>query len=164
MINNNKYLNYKYIYPPNAKTQEQLDIMVNLEKEGKDPLDINNIDQIILFKTNYWYVSENRFPYKEVKKQFLIVALNEIYNIKDMSPEMWLDLKNIWDRLVLEYNLDGGALCFRFGNPAISSASLKRLHAHLIAPKEFDGERHKVTFPIGGHTELKEGLYMEDIS
>lgn len=157
----NKYSNFKYIYPPNARNQEQLDIMLNFEKKGKDPLDINNIDQVVLFKTDYWYVSENRFPYPDVKKQFLIVSLNGIYNINDISVEMWIDLKDIWKRLISEYKLDGGAFCFRFGNPALSSASLKRVHAHIIVPKEYDGERHKVPFPIGGHVELKEGLSME---
>ena len=61
---------YKYIYPPNAKRQEQLDIMVDLESRGLDPLDPDYIDQDILFKTDYWYVSENRFPYDEVERQF----------------------------------------------------------------------------------------------
>ena len=157
----NKYSDFKYIYPPNARNQEQLDIMLKFEKNGEDPMDINNVDQTILFTTDYWYVSENRFPYPDIKKQFLIVALNGVYDIKDMPMEMWIDLKSIWDRLVSEYDLPGGALCFRFGDPALSSASLKRVHAHIIVPKEFDGERHKVSFSIGGHLELNKDLSLE---
>lgn len=156
-----EYSEFKYIYPPNARNQEQLDIMLKFEKNGQDPMDIENVDQIILFQTKHWYVSENRFPYPDIEKQFLIVSLDGVYDIKDVTIDMWIDLKKIWDRLISEYNLQGGAFCFRFGDPALSSASLKRVHAHIIAPKKFDGERHKVSFSIGGHTELKEGLSME---
>ena len=58
-----------------------------------------------------------------------------------------------------EYGLDGGALCFRFGNPAKSGASLKRLHAHLIMPKVDT----KTKFTIGGHKTLKKGLKLNDL-
>ena len=153
---------YKYIYPPNAKRQEQLDIMVDLESWGLDPLDPDYIDQDILFKTDYWYVSENRFPYDEVERQFLIASLNPVYKIEDMSNEMWSDLKNIWVKLEKDYNIPGGALCFRFGDPALSNASLKRLHAHVIMPRHDDEVRHKVSFSIGGHKELRKGLYIKN--
>ena len=71
-----------------------------------------------------------------------------------MSEEMKLDLYEIWEKIVNEYDLPGGALCFRFGDCSLSGASLKRLHAHIIKPKEED----KVKFPIGGHKVLKKEL------
>lgn len=147
---------YQYIYPPNARNQSQLDIMMNMEKSNKDPLDPQYIDQEILFKTNYWYVSKNRFPYEEVEHQFLIVACKEVYQIEQMNREMWIELQQIWVKLVEEYQILGGGLCVRFGDPSRSGASLKRLHIHLISPKE----KNKTRFPIGGHTELKKGLYL----
>ena len=45
---------YKYIYPPNAREQEQLDIMVEMEAADKDPMAEENVDQEIqptLFRT-----------------------------------------------------------------------------------------------------------------
>ena len=154
MKNEVDYNNYKYIYPPNARKQEQLDIMIDKEKNNLDPLDPDVIDQDILYKTNYWYISENRFPYDGVEHQFLIIALDPIYDINDMSEEMWMDLFNIRLDLAKKYKIPGGAICFRFGNPAFSGASLKRLHAHIIVPKE----EEKAKFSIGGHGKLKEGL------
>lgn len=146
--------NYKYIYPPNARHQEQLDIMLDMEQQDKDPMDPEYIDQEILFKTDHWYVSNNRFPYEGAEKQFLIVAMGPVYQLNDISSEMWDDLRKIWLKLKDEYSLDGGGLCMRFGNPAKSGASLTRVHAHIIMPK--DGE--KVKFSIGGRKELREGL------
>ncbi len=147
---------YNYIYPPNARGQEQLDIMVNLENNGLDPLDPEVIDQEILFSTDYWYISKNRFPYEGVEQQFLIVSLYPIYKIEDMSGEMWMDLQNVWIRLKEEYNVSGGALGFRFGNPSLSGASLTRLHCHLIMPKIDE----KIKFSIGGRQCLKRGLVL----
>ena len=154
------YSKYKYIYPPNARKQEQLDIMMNRETNGEDPLDPSIIDQEILFNTKYWYISENRFPYEGVERQFLVVSKKEVYSLEDMPKEMFDEIEEIWKKLVIDYNLDGGALCFRYGNPAKSGASLKRLHFHLIMPKE----EQKTKFTIGGHKQLNKGLKLNNSS
>ena len=151
------YSKYKYVYPPNAREQKQLDIMVEQERNGIDPFDPEIIDQDILFSTNNWYVSRNRFPYEGVEHQFLIIAYNEVYRVEDISPEMWAELNYIWNKLIIDYNLDGGALCFRFGVPALSGASVKRLHAHIVVPKE----NNKTKFTIGGKKVLKKGLVIK---
>lgn len=151
-----KMNDYKYIYPPNAREQEQLDIMVRMEAEDKDPMAPEYIEQEILFQTKYWHVSYNRFPYENSEKHFLVVATEPVYRIDDMSLEMWGDLKTVWQKLIDEYDMDGGALCFRFGNPAKSGASLKRLHCHIFMPME--GKKVRPAF--GGKKELKEGLHL----
>ncbi len=145
---------YKYIFPPNARNQEQLDIMLEKEARDEDPLDPNIIEQPILFSTNNWYVTQNRFPHQGNSQQFLIISLQPIYKIEDISKEMWKELKEIWLKLKETYNLTGGALCFRYGDPVLSGASLKRLHAHIITPNV----EEKVRFPIGGHKTLKREL------
>lgn len=150
---------YKYVYPPNARSQEQLNIMMRMETEGLDPLAEENVDQSAqptLFRTDYWYVSHNRYPRPGSELSFLIMARGPIYEVEELTPEMWLDLQKIWQRLVKEYNVTGGGICMRFGDPAKSGASLKRLHAHIIMPQ--DGE--KVRFPVGGQRELDEGLHL----
>ncbi len=152
------YSNYKFIYPPNARKQEQLDIMIDRESKGEDPLDPSLIDQEILETTKYWYISKNRFPYEGVEKQFLVVAKDGIYNINDMPKEMELEAFDIWKKLNVEYNLPGGALCFRYGDPSRSGASLKRLHFHVIVPEE----EKKTKFSIGGHKKLNKNLTIHD--
>lgn len=126
---------YKYIYPPNAREQEQLDIMLRMEAEDKDPMAPEYIEQEILFQTKYWHISQNRFPYEGAEKHFLVVATGEVYRLEDISAEMWADLREVWIRLVREYGLDGGAMVFRFGNPAKSGASLTRVHCHIVEPR-----------------------------
>ena len=151
------YSNYKYIYPPNAREQEQLDIMMDREYNNIDPLDINYVNQDIIFKEKNWYVTKNKFAYEGVKNQFLICSLNPIYKIEDITDEMWTELGKICIRLKNEYNISGGALCFRIGDCSFSGASLKRLHAHLIEPLEGS----KTKFNIGGNKVLKNSLVLK---
>lgn len=142
---------YRYIYPPNVRCQEQLDIMMDFEEKGQDPLDIHLIEQEVLFATENWYVSKNRFPYEGVEHQFLIVANQPVLSVEQVTPEMWSELQLIWTNLIETYHIGGGGLCARFGDPSRSGASLKRFHVHLIEPKV----EEKVKFPIGGHKTLK---------
>ncbi len=150
------YYDFKYIYPPNARKQEQLDIMMDKEYNNLDPLDPSIIEQEILFSTKYWYISKNRFPHQDTGEQFLIIAKDGIYDINDMNDEMWNELKTIWLTMTQDYNIPGGALCFRFGKQELSGASLKRLHAHLVMPTD-----NKIRFPIGGHKTLQKGLTLK---
>ena len=151
------YSKYKYIYPPNARHQEQLDIMMDNEYNDVDPLDKDILTNEVLFQTKYWNVTKNKFPYDGAELHFLLVAMEPIYRISDMPKEMVDDLQEVWIRLMAEYNIEGGALCFRFGDCSLSGASLKRLHAHLIQPKK----EEKTKFPIGGHKMLKKSLVIK---
>lgn len=152
------YSKYKYVYPPNAREQKQLDIMIEQEENGIDPFDPEVIEQDILFSTNNWYVTKNRFPYDGIEHQFLVIAYNPIYSVEEINSVMWSELNDIWKKLMVDYNLPGGALCFRFGDPSLSGASLKRLHAHFIVPKD----NSKAKFTIGGKKVLKKGLVIKD--
>ncbi len=146
---------YRYIYPPNARRQDQLDIMLRMEAEDKDPMAPEYIEQEILFMTDYWHISKNRFPYEGAELQFLIVARGPVYSLEEISPEMWLDLRTVCLKLAQEYGMEGGGICMRFGDPARSGASLTRVHCHMIMPVEGG----KVKFSLGGRRELQEGLH-----
>ena len=157
------YGKFKYIDPRNARSQDQLDVMLKNEYTGKDPLALENTDdeQEIVFKKKYWYVTKNRYPYADIEYQFVVFALGEVYDISEISPEMWAELQKIWNELRENYQLPGGAMCFRFGDTFRSKASLKRVHCHIIVPKE----RRKVKFSIGSDRYgLKDGLKVWDKS
>lgn len=151
------YNSYKYIYPPNTRHQEQLDIMMRDEYQDRDSFAPEYLENKTLFVTEYWDVSENKFPYEGADKQFIIIARQPVYDMADLTPEMWQEFQVIIDRLTKEYDLKGGAFCMRYGDPSRSGASMKRLHAHVIMP----AANTKVKFSIGGKSELKEGLVIK---
>ena len=153
------FSSYKYIYPPNVRKQEQLDIMIDNENNNLDPLDKDVLGNEKVFETEYWNVTKNKFTYEGAEEQFLISSMNPVYNLGSLTNEMIDDLLSVWKRLEKEYNVTGGALCIRFGDCSLSGASLKRLHAHLIKPKE--GE--KVKFNIGGNKKLKKELRIKNV-
>lgn len=160
-VDTRDYSGYKFIYPPNARKQEQLDIMIDREGKNEDPLAPQNLDpeaQQTLFETKHWCITLNRFPYENTQMQILGISKDDVYDYKDLSPEAFAEIQVIWTKLAVEYNLDGGGLCWRFGDPAKSGASLKRLHFHVIMPEE----DKKVKFPIGGNKTLKKNLKIND--
>ena len=144
----------KYSYLPNARDQEQLDLMVSFEDKNQDPIDPSILDQEVLYTGNHWVATVNRFPYENAEQHFMIVAKNPVYKLEDMSEEMQLELYQIWLYLKKTCKIPGGALCFRFGNGLYSGASQTRLHAQLIQPQQ----GQKVAFKIGGKRVLKPGL------
>ena len=148
------YSQYKFSWLPNVRSQEQLDIMVALEDNNQDPIDPSFIDQEIIYIGSYWIVTNNRFKYAGAEDQFLLISKEPIYCLEDMSEAMQLELHRIWLNLIEVYHIQGGAMCFRFGDCALSGASQKRIHAHIIKPKE----NEKVEFKIGGKRQLKKGL------
>jgi D-beta-D-heptose 7-phosphate kinase/D-beta-D-heptose 1-phosphate adenosyltransferase len=161
VIDTRDYSKYKFIYPPNARKQDQLDIMINKESNNEDPLAPKNLDpeaQKTIFETDHWCITLNRFPYENAKYQILGIVKDDVYKFEDLSKEAFDEIQGIINKLISEYNLDGGAFCWRYGDPAKSGASLKRLHFHVIMP-EVD---KKVRFPIGGNKTLKKDLTIND--
>ena len=161
VIDNRDYSKYKFIYPPNARKQEQLDIMINKESNNEDPLSPKNLDpeaQKTIFETDHWCITLNRFPYENAEHQILGIVKDDVYKFEDLSKEAFDEIQEIINKLITEYNLDGGAFCWRYGDPAKSGASLKRLHFHVIMPEQ----DKKVRFPIGGKKSLKKGLIIND--
>lgn len=151
--------NYKYIYPPTARTQDQLDVMLKAEAEDRDPLALENIDQekqAIILVGKHWFAAENRYPREGSEQHLLIIAKDPMYTVEDITPEAWTELYDVWKKLIDERKLTGAAFCMRFGDPARSGASLKRLHVNVIMPIKDE----KVRFPIGGRAVLKEGLHL----
>ena len=106
-------------------------------------------------RKKYWYVVKNRYPYPEVEQHIAIFANDPIYDIDEVTPKMWAELQTIWRELREQLQIPGGAFCFRWGDTLRSGASLKRVHAHVIAPTS----GKKTRFSIGcSRFGIKDGL------
>lgn len=125
----------------NTRNTAQRKIMVEQANNGLDPLDPAVLKQPILFKTQHWAITANRFPYNHTAKHYLAISRKPWYDITSLNSRAWAELGEI----VEELGLDGGALCMRFGDTSVSGASCTRVHCHFIQP--IDGG--KVKFAIG---------------
>lgn len=86
----------------------------------------------VLYKSKYWFVTENSWPYKGSQFHFLFIARPHIEATEDMSSLMWTDLQKLYRKLVKENSIKGATLMIRSGDTKTTGASVNHLHAHLI--------------------------------
>lgn len=98
----------------------------------------------VLYKSKYWLVTENAWPYKGSRFHFLFIARPHIEATENMSSLMWTDLQKLYKKLVRENNIKGATLMMRSGDTKITGASVNHLHAHIIVGVP----RTKTTKPI----------------
>lgn len=98
----------------------------------------------LLYKSTYWLVTENSWPYEGSRFHILFIARPHIETTEDMSPAMWADLQKLYRKLVKEKKMKGATLMIRSGDTRTTGASVNHLHAHLIV----GGPRKKNAKPI----------------
>ncbi len=98
----------------------------------------------LLYKSKYWLVTENSWPYKGSRFHFLFISRIHVETTEEMSSAMWIDLQRQYRKLVNEKRMEGATLMIRSGDTEITGASVNHLHAHLVV----GAQRTKNTKPI----------------
>ncbi len=132
MVNKNKLLNLN-----NARKKTQRVTMERIIKDGVCPFCENNFTKYhtkpILFKTKYWIVTENAWPYECTKNHFLLVYRpKHLEKSIELEKEAYADFKEIIERLEKERGMEFGTLLMRFGDMSQTGATVKHIHAQLI--------------------------------
>jgi diadenosine tetraphosphate (Ap4A) HIT family hydrolase len=121
----------------NARVDDQREVMQQIIDDGVCPFCEENLEKYhpkpILFRTGYWIVTENAWPYKATKKHFLLVYRpSHLEKSEDLPPEALTDLAVVMARLSHEQGLTHGTLLMRFGDMAKTGATVKHLHIQLV--------------------------------
>lgn len=98
----------------------------------------------IIYKSKYWLVTENSWPYKGSKFHFIFITRPHIEKTENMSHAMWTELQKLYKKLVKGYDIAGATLMIRSGDTRFTGASVNHLHAHLVV----GNSRTKNTKPI----------------
>jgi diadenosine tetraphosphate (Ap4A) HIT family hydrolase len=98
----------------------------------------------VIYKSKYWLVTENSWPYKGSRFHFLFITRTHIETTESMSPAMWADLQKLYRKLVRANGIEGATLMIRSGDTKFTGASVNHLHAHLVS----GSPRTKKTTPI----------------
>ena len=98
----------------------------------------------ILFRSRYWLVTENSWPYKGSRFHFLFIARTHIEATENLTTAAWIDLYHLYQKVAHESCLLGGTLFIRSGDTNITGASVNHLHAHLVV----GGKRTEGAEPI----------------
>ncbi len=121
----------------NAREAEQVSVMQRALDNKVCPFCEENIENYhpkpILFKTKYWMVTENAWPYKMTRFHFLLVYRpDHATNTADLKPEAFAEFNDILKRLQKDYGLVDGTILMRFGDTEKTGATVKHIHAQII--------------------------------
>lgn len=122
------------------RRKDQKEIMKKIKNEGHCPFCIENYKKYhkkpIIKEGSFWIITDNQWPYKNVKHQILAIYKYHIEHIKEMDPEAGKELFSLFKEVSKKRNIPGGCIAIRFGSSPIGNYgnSVKHLHAHLIEP------------------------------
>lgn len=137
-----------------ARTEEYRKVLEQIVKDGKCPFCEENFryhNEPILWTCGDWFITRNRYSYKEAEMAFLILNTKKhTEKYSELGPKDHLAIEMLISWAVKEFGILGGGIAMRFGEPKFTGATVRHLHAHLIVPKIGEnGKSIPVNFPIG---------------
>lgn len=121
-----------------ARTDEQKKLMAQIEADGVCPFCEAHFRQYhpkpIIKETDYWFFTENMSPYEGTVRHFIFVYKpGHITFPSELTTEARVELFDLVDFAVKEYNIPGGGFFMRFGEGGYNGSSVEHLHGHLIS-------------------------------
>jgi len=131
--------NLPFIEMVNVRTFEQLKIMRRIRQAGHCPFCPENLHlyhkRPILRRGVHWLLTENQWRYPGTGIHFVLIAKKHAESMHHLPREAAAELFSIVEKLELEGKFLGGGMAMRFGDPILSGATIKHLHAQIISPK-----------------------------
>ena len=119
-----------------ARRTDYSAVLAQIIKEGRCPFCEVNLfthhRKPLLFKTKYWLVTENAWPYKGTKKHFLLIARTHVEKSEELPAHAWEDLGRAYKKLTTVYKLPGASLLMRSGDMERTGATVRHLHAQVM--------------------------------
>jgi len=119
-----------------AKRDDYSAVLARIIKEGRCPFCEENLfthhRKPLLFKTKYWLVTENAWPYKGTKHHFLLIARVHVEKSEQLPAGAWEDLGRAYKKLTTIYKIPGASLLMRSGDMKRTGATVRHLHAQVI--------------------------------
>lgn len=133
-----------FVYIQNAGSEDYKKKLEKIHKLGIDPFGREHIEDArfeakrILYETPHWFAFENQHKYPGTKHQFVIVAQKYAEDFSVLPSKAYENLFALQKQICDEYGIKGGGFLFfsRFGDPALSGATVYHLHAQLVVPEE----------------------------
>lgn len=120
----------------NARKKDQLKLMEKITHDGVCPFCQEHLSKYhpkpVLFKTEFWTITENAWPYDFTKKHFLVIYNEHINHNSEISPKGWSEIGLVIKKLEEEYGLKYGTLLMRFGDTKKTGATVTHLHFQLV--------------------------------
>jgi len=81
-----------------------------------------------------WHLWENPYAHAHTALHLVLAPARHISHVREMKEEDWIALSQLVGFAVDEYDLPGGCVAMRFGDPALNAGSIRHLHCNIIVP------------------------------
>ncbi len=123
-----------------TRRDDQREVMMKIDKTSDCPFCPENLTKYhklpIIKEGEFWWLTDNQWPYEKVKHQLLAISKRHIEHISEVEPAAGAELFALFATEAKRRNIPGGGLAMRFGSSAHGNygSSVLHLHAHLIEP------------------------------
>jgi len=128
-------------------------VIDDIKKDGVCPFCPENLTKYhknpILKEGDFWLLTDNMYPYKGAKHHVLFVHKKHIQRFEEITNEAWSELQDLIRFIIKDRNIEGGAFLFRFGDTALTGASVTHLHANLVSAGSREKDREPIMTRIG---------------
>ncbi len=119
----------------NVRTPAYREHMQNTIEKGICPFcELDHSKNVVIKQNRHWRVWVNPFPYDHHEHHLVIANARHITDITKITGDAWVQLGSIVRWCVSEFNIPGGGLVMRFGEPSKSASTLRHLHMHVQVP------------------------------
>jgi diadenosine tetraphosphate (Ap4A) HIT family hydrolase len=92
----------------------------------------------IYFETEHWIVMENAVAPRSDKTgqehQFVIPSRRHVFSANELTPAEWADLSSVVGTIDKRFEVKGGVLVIRSGDPSRNARSMPHLHVNYHVP------------------------------
>ncbi len=101
-----------------------------------------------------WILLENEFPRQDAR-MFLVVPRRHLTSDDNLGTDDWQDIGKLHRSCKSLYNIPGGGLLMRFGDPRDHAGTIQHLHMNVIQPTREGG----CTLPLAKSREAHQEDY-----
>ena len=155
----------KFINMSVVRREDQRKVMEEIEEQGHCPFCKENLHKYhkapIIKEGEFWLLTENQWPYKNIKHQLLAIYKEHVEHIEDINPKAGQELFEMFIEESKRRKISGGGLAMRFGTSPHGNygSSVAHIHAHLIEPDlEALGETEAWRFKFGQPKNYKKNI------
>ncbi len=144
----------KVVDAQNAKSAGYRRVIEKIAQKGHCPFCPENFKyhkHPILKRSGDWFITRISWPYRKTQLHFLIIGKAHKERLEDLNGDDMASMLNLMKWVTKKHGIRGGGLAMRFGETALTGATVCHLHCHLIVPKlnSKTGRAWPVSFPIG---------------
>ncbi|MBU0974300.1 hypothetical protein KKD03_01205 [Patescibacteria group bacterium] len=137
----------------NAREEDQKELMREIVEAGHCPFCLENFklynSQPTIKEGKYWFLIENKWPYKYTKIHLLAIYKLHATNLAELDSASGKELLDLMKWAEKEYKVLGGGWVMRFGDTNYSAGTVNHIHVQFIQPDLDSADYKPVRIKLG---------------